>query len=186
MKRSSILRPLVGLTLTAVIACLAPQETLAQGDPGVRESYFRALGEHFEVPYQEVKIIGDWDLAPDEVPVVLFLARRAGVSSDALIGLRRTGRSWREVSTRFGLSPRTFHLNLPEGAPLGPLARVFQEFRSRPTDQWGQIELQDSELVALVNIRVLSEAVGVPPLRVLEAWSEAGSFMAAYPILRGR
>ncbi len=43
-----------------------------------------------------------------------FLADRAGVSSDALIGLRSGGQSWWQVLGRFGLGVQLFYLALPE------------------------------------------------------------------------
>ncbi len=172
----------VGLSLLA----LSPSVVCGQGtDLRVREAYFRAVADHFQVPLEEVAVVGDWDLAPDEVPVVLFLSKSAGVSPDALIAMRRGGKLWREVATRFGLSGRSFHLPLPEGEPLGSLARAYNEFRGHPPGDWPQIELEDFEIIALVNLRVLSEQVGVPPLQVLQSHAEAGSFLAAFAILRG-
>jgi len=171
----------------ALFSAVTPSGSFAQEvGSGVREAYFRAVGEHFGVPLQEVKILAEWDLTSDEVPVALFLARRAGVSSDALIGLRRGGRSWIEVAARVGLGARVFHLSLPEGESLGLLTRANDEFRIRSVGDWDEIQLEDSEVIALVNVRVLSEQVGVPALRVIRSREEAGSFTAAYPLLRRR
>ena len=47
-------------------------------------------------------------------------------------------------------------------------------------------ELEDPEVIALVNVRVLSEQVGVPPIRVIRSQEEAGSFTAGYALLRRR
>ena len=154
-------------------------------DPEVKEAYFRAVAQYFEVPSDEVAIVGDWDLAADEVPVVLFIAGRAGVSPDALIGLRHRGTSWHDVARQLGLGSRNFHVPLPEGEPLGPLAQVYGRFREEHPRNWNQIELQDPDIVFMVNIRVLSEQVGVPPIRVLQARIESGSFAAGYVKLIG-
>ncbi len=187
MKHSFIESSIRSLLLFAVmgVACLAPAAS-QEPQTSVREAYFRAVADYFGVDLREVTIIGDWDLDPDEVPVVLFMARRAGVSPDVLIGSRRGSRSWMEVGTRFGLDGRVFHLALPPDRDLGPLTEAMEKFRSRPPVQWGRIRLEDPEIVAFVNVRVLSDQAGVPPLRVLETWTEAGSFMAAYPRLRNR
>lgn len=180
-------RSIFPLAYFLVILASGPGSVLAQGaDQGVREAYFRAVAEHFNVEVQEVGIIGEWELAPDEVPVVLFLAQRAGVSPDALIGLRRGERPWHEVAGRFGIQPRDFHLPLPADAGLGPLADVYEEFNGRSPREWSEILLEDWEVVALVNLRILSQQTGVPPLTVLNGFMEAGSFMAAYPLLLGR
>jgi len=175
----------VRVVALAILAALgAPSLSRAQAvDPAVRDAYFRAAGDYFSVPLQEVTIISGWGLHPDEVPVVLFLAQRAGVSPDALIGVRRGGRPWMEVASRFGLGPSAFHMPLPQDADLGPLTRAYGEFRRRPAGEWGQIRLEDGEVVALVNIRVLAEQTESAPVQVLEARGRAGTFVAAYPLL---
>ena len=169
-----------------LVALFAPGRAYGQDvDPGVMAAYFRALAEHFKVPFGEVAIVGDWDLVADEVPVVLFLSQRAGVSPDVLIGLRRSGRPWMEVASRLGLGVGSFHLPLPEDASLGSLTRAYGEFNGRPSRDWNQIDLDDPEIVALVNLRVLSEQAGVPPLQVLRSREAAGSFVAGFARLRG-
>lgn len=154
-------------------------------DPGHREAYFSALAEHFEIPLVEVAILGDWDLHPDEVPVVLYLSSRAGVSADALVGLRRRGLPWRDVASRFGLGVRAFQLALPDDEDRGLLERACREFQEKAPREWDQIVLEDTEIIALVNLRVLSEFAGVPPLQVLRAREEAGSFLSAFAGLLG-
>ena len=156
----------------------------AQGaDAAVRDAFFRAVGDHFTVPVQEVTIISGWGLSSDEVPVVLFLAQKAGVSPDALIGVRRGGRPWLDVAGRFGLDARAFHLPLPADGDLGTLTRAYGEFRRRPAGEWSLVRLEDLEVITLVNLRVLSEQTGATPLMVLRKWEEAGSFVASYPLL---
>ena len=168
-------------------AAMVPSQVLSQVvEAGVRDAYFGAVAEHFGVPKGEVAIVGDWELDTDEVPVVFFVSRSAGVSPDALIGLRRSGLTWREVATRFGLGVRNFHISLPEDVTLGSLTRSFGEFRGRPYREWDQIQLDDMEIISLVNLRVLSEQLGVAPLRVLQSREEAGSFVSGFASLRGR
>ena len=170
-----------GAALAVAPATLEAQQI----SPRLREAYFRALADHFQVPPAEVTILGDWELESDEVPVVLFLAEKAGVSPDVLIGLRRSGRPWQDVAKRFGLGVQSFYVPLPAGEPLGHLGRAYAEFRGRSASDWDQITLDDPEIVSLVNLRVLSEQVGGPPLRVLQSRESAGSFAAGLAELRG-
>ena len=72
----------------------------------------------------------------------------------------------------------------PEGEPLGPLNRAYAEFQERPSAEWNQIELTDPEIIALVNLKFLSEYVGVTPLRVLRAREDAGGFIGGFARLR--
>lgn len=152
-------------------------------DPDVKDAYFRAVGDHFNAPPEEVAIIGAWNLSPDEVPVVFFMARHAGVSPDVLIGLRRDGMGWQELGRRFGIQTPAFHVSLPAGGDKGPLARAYEAFAARPAREWREIQLQDEEIVALVNLKVLTAQTGAPPLRILGHFAEAGSFVSCYPLL---
>jgi hypothetical protein len=67
---------------------------------------------------------------------------------------------------------------MPNDAALGTLDRAYGEYRTRPAREWNQITLSDTEVTFLVNLRVLSEEVGVPPMRVLQSREAAGSFVA--------
>ncbi len=186
MKSRLLTRVPARFALLWALVLVTPGSSAAQRvEPGVREAYLRAVADHFKLPVNEVTIVADWGLEPDEVPVVLFLSGMAGVSSDALIGLRRSGRSWMDIARRFGLDAVVFHLDLPDGSPLGVLERAYGEFRSRPAGEWSQINLGDEEIVALVNMRVLSACTHVAPLRILRGREEAGSFAAAFVQIRG-
>lgn len=175
----------VGLLLAAAAAgrgSVRAQEV----EPGLRDAYFRAIAHHFQVSPEEVTILGEWGLHPDEIPVVLFISEGAGVAPDALVGLRRGRRPWREIAQQSGMGSQKFHIALPPDAPLGALGRAYGEFRGRPPREWDGIVLEDDEIVYLVNLRFLSEYAGVPPLRVLRAREEAGSFVAGLGSLIGR
>lgn len=178
--------PLTGTVLGAVLLTLVPgasaQERVADS-PQIQE-YFRGVADHFRLPPEEVFILGDWRLPPEEVPALLFVSRRAGVSPEAIAALRRNGRSWGELTRRYDLGSDVYHVDLP--AVAGSLARARALFEGRPRADWEAIELTDSEIVGLVNLKVLSEVLGIPPGRVLEARERAGSYPAAYQRLHPR
>ena len=62
----------------------------------------------------------------------------------------------------------------------GSLARVYDEYASLPQAQWSAIHLRDEDVIALVNLRVLSEVLGTGPLAVLQAHDRTGSWVAAH------
>lgn len=180
--------PGISLLFCSLLTAVAAAFGVAAGqelEPGARQAYYRAVADHFEVPIDEVEVLGEWGLDPDEVPVILFVSSRAGVSSDALVGMRKSGRSWNAVAHRFGLGSRSFHIVLPEDASLGLLSGAYEKFKSKPAREWDTIELEDLEIVSLVNLKVLSEQVDVPPLRVLLSREEHGSFIAGFMSLLG-
>jgi len=172
----SVIHGVLGAMLLAP-ALLVGQET------GVRAAWDRAVAEHFDVPEREVQTLSEWDLDPEELPMVLELGRKAGVSTEALLALRRGGRRWTELAGRYGLGAADFHVSLAAGAPTGPLGRVYGLYRETPRSGWGGIELEESELVALVNLDFVSEFLRVAPGEVLGAVEREGSFTAAFAAL---
>jgi hypothetical protein len=177
--------PWPALAAAVALAALAPG-LRAQGAGEGLDAYYRAAAEHFGVAASEVRILAEWNLAPDEVPVVLFLSRRGGVSADAIAALRRSGKSWADLGTQYGVHAGQLHVSLDEGIDLGPLGRAYGEFRGRPSSGWASIRLEDREVVTLVNLRFLADALNRPHAQVLSALARAGSAPAAYQdLVRG-
>jgi hypothetical protein len=163
----------VALALVAVGAG-AQEPDLAQ------EAYFRAVGEFFHVPSAELEILRDWSLPPDEIPVILFVSDRAGVVPEALVALRRGGESWTRLAERYGVGAPELHVPVPDEAVTGPLNTAYQSFRDLPVSRWREIRLTSRDIVALVNLRLLSQTLGVPPAEVLSRAAANGSFVHLY------
>jgi hypothetical protein len=145
-----------------------------------RGAYLGAVARYFDVPEAEVSILAHWDLPPDEIPVVLFVARRAGVSPEALVALRESGRPWSVLTGRYNIGASALHVPLGDPASAGVLEGAYVRFRDTPVDDWGTIRLEDDEIVALVNVRVLSETLRVAPAEVARRTSASGTFVELY------
>lgn len=172
----------LGVALLA-LAASAPAGA-AQGVEASHEAYFGAVAEFFQLPRSEVAILGEWRLPADEIPVVLFVGRRAGISPEALVALRESGRGWAELASRYRLDASHFHVPLPDGAQAGRLNAAYGQFRSLPPARWGEVTLQDADIVALVNIRILSQTLKRAPEVVL-AEAGTGSWADLYARLMG-
>jgi hypothetical protein len=135
------------------------------------------------MPQNEVSILAEWDLPPDEIPVVLYIARRAGVSPDAVTALRRAGRSWTDLASRYDVDAGTLHVPLPDDASAGPLQQLYARYRALPASRWSQIQLSDRDIVTLVNVRLLSQTLKIPPQEVLAAATGGRSFADVYASL---
>ncbi len=166
------------LVCSLTVAVISP--AAAQTDP-----YHTAVAEHFQVPVSEVGILSQGRLAAAEIPVVLFVSARAGASPDALMALRRGGRGWAEIASRYGLHAGNFHIDLRGPAPAGPLSAAYEAYGSRDRASWPAISLSDEAIVALVNVRFLSEYLSQPPARVAEVVARDGAGPAALRTLRG-
>lgn len=166
----------------------AAQEPVDRGaHAGDREAFYRAVGAHFGVPLREVQILGQAHVRPEELPVVLFVAARTGISPDVVVSLRRTREAWAEIAARYGVGGATFHLPL-EGDPaeLGPPLEVaYQRFTGAPPAEWDRLVLSDPAIVHLVNLRFLAAYLRTGPMAVLEARRATDDFVGAYARLAG-
>lgn len=174
-------RALLGLGLA--LAATAPRSARAQ-DAGSVEAFYRAVAQHFEVPSGEILILSEWRLPPEEIPVVLFVAGQAGISPEAVVAVRRSGQGWPAITRRYALDASRFHVPLEGGA--GSLARAYEGYASRPRTQWASLELTGEDIVGLVNVRVLSEMLGVTPAAAIQARDRTGSWVAAFRSLGRR
>jgi hypothetical protein len=132
------------------------------------------------MPEAEVSILAHWDLPPDEIPVVLFVARRAGVSPAALVALRESGRSWTGLAASYNIGGNTLHVPLRDPASAGALTGAYERFRDTPVEEWGSVRLEEPEIIALVNVRVLSDALGVAPDEIARRTGSAATFVELY------
>jgi hypothetical protein len=169
--------------LLAMCSVVIPLEAQAPGSDAVA-SYYNAVGEYFRVPSSEIMILSEWRLAAEEIPVVLYTAGQGGISPEAVMALRRAGQDWPVVACRYGLDAVSFHVPLEGNS--GPLARVYQAYRSRPQAEWSTIDLLNEDIVGLVNLRVLSGVFQISPGVVLQARDRAGSWVGAYRTLARR
>jgi hypothetical protein len=159
---------------------LATTASDARGQSSAERAYFRAVARYFQMPEGEIAILGSWDLPAEEVPVLVFVARRAGVSAEALVALRESGRGWPELSARYQIGARALHVPLHDPASAGRLSALYDQFRDTPVDRWGAISLTSEDIVALVNVRVLSQSLGLTSDDVMRRTSTTTSFVELY------
>lgn len=154
-----------------------------RGRGAVSEAFLRTVATHFRISFREVEVLAAWEIPGEEIPVVLHLATRAGVSADVVVSLRRDGLAWLELYRRLGLG--VGELYVPSQTGSGHSGGVYARFETRPRDEWIDLDLTDREVVTLVNVRVLSRELGAPPREVLRAYQETGDFMTVHRILGG-
>ncbi len=156
-----------GVAVGLLWAAWAPPLSAQEAGHAATQAYFGAVAEYFVLPRSEVDILGEWRLPAEEIPVVLWLAKRGGVSPEAVVALRRSGQGWAALAERYRMGPAQFHVPLPGSVEAGPLASAYERFRSLPAERWREIQLSDADIVGLVNLRVLSETLERAPVDVL-------------------
>ncbi len=142
--------------------------------------YFLAVADFFSLPATEVTILSDWELPPDEIPVVLFVARRAGVSPEALVVLRSTGQSWTELTRRYRVSAAALHVPVRDDASAGALRAAYDRFRSMDVSDWDGLDLSDPLIVGLVNVRMIAESLDLPAEHVLAETSPGATYVSLF------
>lgn len=172
-------RALVVFTIFAVTAVTAGPAAAQERD-AAQVDYFRAVAAFFNLPPSEIAILSDWEMPADEIPVVLFMARRAGVSPEALVALRDSGEGWAALAERYRVLAAALHVPVADDAPTGRLESAYGQYRSTPVAEWGSINLSDADIVALVNVRVISQSLGLPAERVLAATGSTSTFVELY------
>ena len=139
-------------------------------------AFLRAVAEHYGTPQREVAVLAQWQLDMAEIPVVLFVADRAGVSPDLVISQRRRGEGWMAIAGGYSVHAGDFHIPI-DGDP-GSLAGAYERFAGRPAAEWHEVTLSDAEVVTLVNVRFLSRQLRLRPDEVV-AELDAGEGVAA-------
>lgn len=173
--------------MSRAVLVLSAWFTLVPGlsaQDAARADYFRAVARYFSLPANEVAILSEWSIQPDEIPVVVFVARRSGVSPEAVLALRESGQSWASLTRRYRISPAALHVPIRDDAPAGALDEAYARFRGTPVGEWDGVTLSDAEIVGLVNVRVLSQALGLSAERVAAVTGTTPSYVQLYARLR--
>lgn len=171
-----------GLLLPLLAPGVAQGQRAGQGNAD-EAAFLRAVGKHYGTPRSEVLVLSRWGLAAREIPVVLRLSKRAGVSPDVVVAQRRQGDSWMEIARGYSVHAGDFHVPI-EGA-AGFLSAAYARFNARPASEWREISLSDEEVIGLVHVRFLSRALGLPPGKVLAAMGNGRDVVKVFIRLGG-
>jgi hypothetical protein len=160
--------------MSALPLSLAAQRRVP--DQTAIDAYHATVARAFSVSADEVGILSEWPLDPDEIAVVLFVARSVGVSPDAVASLRSSGLPWATILRTYSVGPGALRISFPAGTGLGPFEETYRTFSETPRASWAS----DQTVIALVNIRFLARGVGVTVGRVLRTWDGVGDFVLVH------
>lgn len=148
-------------------------------DDGLR-SFYLAVGDFYRVPEREVIVVRERTIPDDELPVVFFLASRAHVAPGVIVDLRLGGMSWDRITVHFGLGPEIYYV--PVAVPVSgpPYGHAYGHYKKHPRNQWSKIHLSDADVVNLVNLRFISDHMGVPAQDVIKMRGGGKHFSAIH------
>lgn len=145
------------------------------GDEGLR-GFYLSIGDYYEVPQKEVLIIKERRMPDEEIPVVLFIARKARITPKSIIDLRISGKTWGEITVHFGLSQEIFYVPVKEvkGPPYG---KAYGHFKKKPRKDWKSVSLEDDDIINLVNLKFTSEYYNCNPEEIIRMREKGENFI---------
>jgi uncharacterized membrane protein YgcG len=179
-------RTLAG-SLVIFAAAFTPSAGVAQTAVNVSArvgDFHVAVANYYQVPEREVVVIRERRIPDDELPVVFFIAREARVPATRVMEMRQAGRSWWDISVRFGLRPDVYYVPVA-ATPGPPYGHAYGHYK-KPKSQWKNIVLTDADVVNLVQLRFFSEHYRVPPERVIESKGRSRNVVAMYSDMNTR
>lgn len=130
--------------------------------------------EYYDWDYDTVESLHSMGYSPDDVCLILFLAYRSQTEPRTIARWRRAGIPWRDITTvNLRLDPSTFFVSIPSNVQLGPpYGRAYGYYRKDPKT----VVLSDVERVDLVQLKVVSKAYKIPPVKVIRLRQQGRSF----------
>jgi hypothetical protein len=178
-------RTVITLTLAIFAIALIAPKTQAEVSAGITldkdgiRSFHLAIGDHYGVKEKEVTVVVERKVPDEELPVVFFLAKHGGVAPSVIVQLRLGGKSWMEISHRFGLTADIFYVHFDKD-PGPPYGKAWGHFKKKKRGQWKSINLVDVDIVNLVNLKFMSERHGYTPSEIVKLRAKGHHFAAIH------
>jgi hypothetical protein len=141
---------------------------------GIKEFYL-SVGTHYGARETEIEKVRARSLPDDEMAVVFFLSNRMEVSPLFLVDLRLSGRSWLDITLKYGLSPEIYFVKFASD-PGPPYGKAWGHYKNTPRKKWHQIELSDPDIINLVNLKFLAEKYQCSPEKIVRMRKQGKSF----------
>jgi hypothetical protein len=130
---------------------------------------------YFRVSEDQVKLCEEANVSDEEIPVVFFIAQRAGVDPQAVLALHAEGLAWMQVAYHFELNPRMFFTSLSANSPAhSPYEKSYGYYKSHA----GRVSLSDADMVNWVDLKFLSEHYGYDPQEIVQMRTDGKTFGA--------
>ncbi len=147
-------------------ACGAPAQIYTGtqiGKNGGLDAYHLSIGNYFNVSEKQIAVCAQRNITDEELPVVFFIAQKAGQTPETVAGLRSGGMSWMGIARHFNLSPRAFYVPAGGKVTIKPYKTIYASFANRP-----RVRLTDADIVNLVNLKFMSNHYGREPREIMQ------------------
>jgi hypothetical protein len=128
--------------------------------------FYTAVSEYYRIPEREIMVVHEQHVSDEEIPVLLFIARKARVPYAGVLNLRMNGKSWMEITRYYRLDPDIYRFQVKKAARRN-YGRGFGFYRNHGESDWKGEQLGDDEIVNLVNLRFMTRRYGYAPERIM-------------------
>lgn len=143
---------------------------------GQLQSFHLAVGDFYHVPQSTVQEVRGRNISDEELPVVFFFARKAGVAPEVILKLRLGGKSWMEIGLQYGVTAEAYYVPV-SNSPGPPYGKAYGHYKKHKKAQWSKIRLSDDEIVNFVNLKFVSGYYDYSPEEVMKYRGGGKSFM---------
>lgn len=140
--------------------------------------FLLAVADYYRIPQVKVKVIRERGIPPYEIPVALFIAKKAHVAPEIVIDFRLRDNTWLYTTLRCGLGPEIFYVPVSVKVKDQLYGKIYGYYQHTPKEEWRTIVLSDSDIIDLVNLKLMSEHYGYPPEEIMKMRSEGVEFGA--------
>ncbi len=139
--------------------------------------FLLAVGDYYGIPQRELMIIKGRGISVYEIPVVLFIAKRAHVAPEIIMDFRLRDNAWLHTTLHFGLGAEIFYVPVSVIVKDSFYGKAYGYYRHKPKKEWKTIVLSDDDIVNLVNLKLLSDHYTYPPEKIIRMRSEGREFV---------
>ncbi len=143
-----------------------------------------SAASYYGYPTREVVVLPQYGIIEEEIPVALFIAKKARVKPLTIVNLRKSGLSWMTISNRYHISPADFYFPYTSEISSPPYGKAYGYYRNRPRNEWHNIVMDDDDIVNLVNLRFISNSRHVSPVSIVELRGKGNHFPHIYETVK--
>lgn len=169
-----LLLPILLMVFLAVDSRAEVNIGLSADQDGIKEFYL-SVGTHYGAREADIEKVRARSLPDDEMAVVFFLSNRLEMSPIFLVDLRLSGKSWLEITLKYGLSPEIYYVKFASD-PGPPYGKAWGHYKNTPRKKWHQIHLADTDIINLVNLKFLVDKYQCSPEKIVRMKKEGKSF----------
>lgn len=165
------------LSTTIMILILLPTICFGEIGEGMERDFYKALAAYYTVSDDVVAGFVDGKISAADMSVILLFASKADKDPADIMKLRLDGKSWTEIYKSQNLEPGIFYFLIAGDIPSAIYGPLIAKFRETPQNQWANLDLSDTEIINLVNLRFISSQNDYSVFEIMEMRDKGKDFI---------